>query len=323
MKATAMAPSNIAFIKYWGKVDEGLRLPANGSLSVNLSGLTTKTTVEFSERYQKDEVLINNKIDSKKTERVIKHLDLIRKKAGIKKKAKVVSVNNFPMAAGLASSASGFAALTLAGSKAAGLNLPEKELSILARIGSGSACRSIPPGFVEWMEGGDETSFAKTIFPANYWDIAIITVIVSTGEKTTGSTLGMELAKTSPFFKTRLSLIKQKLEKIKKIIKEKKFCEFGKLVEEEALELHAIMLTSKPSLIYWTPKTLEIMRFTHMMRKEKLEVYFTIDAGPHIYLICPNKDKEKVIDKLKSIKEIEIIVNEPANGAKLIQDHLF
>ena len=148
MKATAIAPSNIAFIKYWGKKDEDLKIPENGSISMNLSNLLTTTTVEFNSEFKEDSILVNNKVDVKETNKVIKHLDLIRKKANIFLKVKVVSKNNFPDGTGLSSSASGFAALTLAATKAIGLDLNEKELSSLARQGSGSACRSIPDGFV-------------------------------------------------------------------------------------------------------------------------------------------------------------------------------
>src|SRR3989344_2976508 len=154
MKETAIAPSNIAFTKYWGRKDELLRLPENGSVSMSLSNLLTTTTVEFSKDYEKDEVIINGKTPKDiEIERVVTHLDRVRKLAKINLKAKVSSNNNFPIAVGLSSAASGFAALTLAASKAAGLNLSEKELSILARQASGSACRSIPNGFVEWLDG--------------------------------------------------------------------------------------------------------------------------------------------------------------------------
>src|SRR3982074_336513 len=143
MKATALAPSNIAFIKYWGKKDEDLRLPENGSISMNLSNLLTTTTVEFDPNYKDDEIFINDDLDYLMArKRVIAHLDRIRSKAKIKDKAKVVSKNNFPSGTGLSSSASGFAALTVAAASAAGLKLSEKELSVLARLGSGSACRS-------------------------------------------------------------------------------------------------------------------------------------------------------------------------------------
>ncbi|MCL4365872.1 diphosphomevalonate decarboxylase, partial [Patescibacteria group bacterium] len=163
MKATAQAPSNIAFTKYWGKKDEVLRLPENGSISMCLSNLLTTTTVEFSPAYTEDEITINGGgVEENEAKRVIKHLDRVRKISGISEKAKMVSNNNFPSGTGLSSSASGFAALTLAASKAAGLDLPEKDLSILARQGAGSACRSIPSGFVEWLDGDtSETWFIK------------------------------------------------------------------------------------------------------------------------------------------------------------------
>ena len=184
MKRTAIAPTNIAFIKYWGRKDEALRLPTNGSVSMNLSNLSTTTTVEFDQKYFKDEVIINGVQDEKESLRVIKHLDRIRNLAHISEKAKIVSHNNFPSATGLSSSASGFAALTVAASAASGLKLGEKELSILARQGSGSACRSIPGGFVEWIDGDtSETSYAVSIFPAGYWDIADIVAIVSDEKK--------------------------------------------------------------------------------------------------------------------------------------------
>ena len=169
MKATAIAPSNIAFIKYWGVKDEILRLPKNGSISMNLSNLLTTTTVEFNSNLTEDEISINETKESKEQNRVEEHLDRIRKLANLSQKAKVVSQNNFPTATGLSSSASGFAALSLAGAKAAGLNLSEKDLSILARQGSGSACRSIPDGFTEWLDGDtSETSYAVSLFPPDY-----------------------------------------------------------------------------------------------------------------------------------------------------------
>ena len=155
MKATAVAPSNIAFIKYWGKKDGGLRLPENGSISMNLSNLLTTTTVEFSSALKDDDFELEGiryANDSEKSLRVIKHLDRIRKLGGIDSYAKVVSSNNFPSGTGLSSSASGLAALTVAAAAAASLALSEKELSILARKGSGSACRSIPDGFVETVK---------------------------------------------------------------------------------------------------------------------------------------------------------------------------
>lgn len=325
MKATAIAPSNIAFIKYWGKKDEKLRIPENGSISVNLSNLNTTTTVEFSSQLIHDSVTINDMMDRKQGERVITHLNRIRKLTNIKLYTRVVSKNNFPASSGLASSASSFAALTLAGSSAAGLNLSEKELSILARLGSGSACRSIPDGYVEWLDGKtSETSYALSIFPPDYWDINIIVVVVSEESKDISTTEGHALTAKNHFMPIRIAMMNEKIKQIKKFIKEKKFPQFGDLVEKEALELHAIALTSNPPIIYWQPATVSIMKLVQTLRKEGLAVYFTIDAGPNICLICEKKNVKKLTGRLKNIYGIKnTIVNYPSVGARLIKRHLF
>lgn len=325
MKATATAPSNIAFIKYWGKKDEDLKIPANGSISMNLSNLLTTTTVEFNPEFKEDSIIIDNKNDFKESEKVIKQLDLIRKKANIFLKAKVVSKNNFPIGTGLSSSASGFAALTLATTKALGLELNEKELSILTRHGSGSACRSIPDGFIEWL-GGDssETSYAKSLYSSKYWAIVDVVAIVSQEKKDIPSTDGQKLARTSPFFVTRLNNINKKINQFKKSLETKNFTEFGRIIENEALELHTIMLTSTPSLICWQTETVRLMKLVKKWRSEGLEVYFTVNTGQDIHLIIEEKNTRKLIKKLKDIKEVKkIIINRPSAGARLTEKHLF
>lgn len=325
MKTTAIAPSNIAFTKYWGRKDELLRLPENGSISMSLSNLLTTTTVEFSLQ-QEDQITINgNGIEEGEAERIIKHLDRVRQIAGIETKARVVSNNNFPTGTGLSSSASGFAALTLAASKAASLDLSQKDLSILARQGSGSACRSIPSGFVEWLDGNSsDTSYATQIFPPDYWDIADVAAVVSVGKKEVSTSTGQQSAKSSPFMDVRKAHMKEKNELTKQLIKDRNFKEFGELIEAEALELHSIMLTQRPALIYWTPGTLRIMKLTGLWRAEGIPVYFTINTGQDIHLICEAKNVNKVKDKLKEIEEIkDIIVNTPGEGTRLSQNHLF
>lgn len=325
MKETAIAPSNIAFTKYWGRKDEVLRLPENGSISMCLSNLLTTTTVEFSSEFVKDEVTINGSVDEGEEMRVIKHLDRVRKMANIEHKAKVVSNNNFPSGTGLSSSSSGFAALTLAAVTAAGLNLSEKELSILARTASGAACRSIAAGFVEWLDGNtSETSYAVQIFPPDYWDIADVVVIVSEGKKEVPTSIGHQATSSSPFMKIRLENMKEKNKKTKKLLKEKDFKGLGELAEQEALELHSIMLTQYPPLIYWTPGTLRIMKLCAHWRADGIPVYFTINTGQDIHLICEQKDVEKVKEKLKNIAEVkDIIVNTPGEGTRLSENHLF
>lgn len=325
MKKTAIAPANIAFIKYWGKKDEKLKLPENGSISMNLSGLTTTTTVEFSEKYKKDEIVINDEKESNIDSKAVAHLNRIRKIAKINLKAKVVTFNNFPIGTGLSSSASGFAALTVAAVAAAELQLSEKQLSILARQGSGSACRSIPDGFVEWLDGDySETSYSVFLYPPNYWDIFDVVALVSKERKDVGSTAGQKLAESSYFYKYRLSRMSKKISKLKAILKRKDFTALGQLAEEEALELHAIMLTSIPSLIYWTPGTLLIMKLIKKWRDEGLESYFTINTGQDVHILIREKDVKKLIKKLKNLDEVrKIIINKPAVGAHLIDKHLF
>jgi len=324
MKVTAIAHPNLAFIKYWGRKDEVLRLPTNGSISINLSGCTTKTTVEFSDRYSSDSVNLKDQ-HSSEVERIVKHLDRIRILAGITLKAKVVSENNFPSGTGLSSSSSGFAALTVAGVSAAGISLSEKELSILARQGSGSACRSIPGGYVEWINGAtSEESYATSIFGAEHWNIVDIVAVVSTEKKDVPTSQGQLSAQTSPFFEIRATRMAKKILLVKQLIKEKKFSEFGELIEAEALEMHAIMLTSTPSLVYWSQGTLLLIKLVKKWRNEGLGVYFTVNTGQDIHLICEAHNVDKIKQKLLEIPEvIKIIVNTPAEGAHVTEEHLF
>jgi len=325
MKATAVAPSNIAFIKYWGRKDEVLRLPENGSISMNLSNLLTTTTVEFSDALKMDTVIFNGRKETLVTNRAIKHIDAIRKLAMFKTKVKIVSENNFPTGTGLSSSASGFAALTVAGAAAAGLKLSEKELSILARLGSGSACRSIPDGFVEWKDGKtNETSYAFSLYKKEYWDLVDVIAVTSTQKKEVSSSSGHILAQSSAFFPIRKKYIKEKIALCKKYLQEKKLQKLGELIEAEALELHAIYLTSHPSLIYLLPETLRVMHAVKEWRENGLSVYFTLNTGQDIHLICEKKNAQKVSRLAQKIEGVQkTIVNYPSDGARVIEKHLF
>lgn len=323
MKATAKAPANIAFIKYWGKNDEELRLPANSSISMNLSNAATITTVEFSPRYSADEIRLGNqKMRQSEATRVSKHLERIRKLAKNKLFAKVVSQNNFPQKTGIASSASGFAALTLAAAGALNLELSEKELSILARIGSGSAARSIPDGFVEWKAGktsGD--SYAHSLYNEKFWDLRDIILVTSEEGKKVSSTKGHENAASSVFFKTRLKNLPDKIRKIKNALRKKDIKSFGEIVEQEAIELHVIMMTQNPPLFYWNSATIDIIRQVLQWREEGLPIYFTLDAGPNVHLICEGKEEKEVFKKVKGLSYVKnIIINSPTKGARIIDE---
>lgn len=303
MKATAIAPANIAFIKYWGKTDEELRLPYNASISMNLSACTTTTTVEFSDAFEKDTV--SEGFDEK---RIIAHIDRLRKLAGVQLKAKILTKNSFPKSAGIASSASGLAALTVAAVTALGLKLRELELSVLARLGSGSACRSIPDGFVKW-----EDSYAYSLYPPSYWDLRDILLIVENNIKDVSSSAGHEGAYTSPFFTKRLQEVPKRIRRLEAALAKKDFQKLGEVIEEDCLDMHLVMQTQSPPLFYWNEKTKQVIR---AIKKSGLPVYFTIDAGPNVHLICEAKDEKQVIDSLRNT--CQIIVNKPTRGAHII-----
>ncbi len=325
MKATAKAPANIAFIKYWGKADEKLRLPLNDSISMNMSGAFTITTVEFSKQFNKDTVtILGGEFSAAETARVVKGLDLIRKRAGTTQKATVVTKNTFPKGAGSAASASGFAALTLAGFAALGVTMSEKELTIFARMGSGSACRSIPDGFVVWEKGeSSETSFAWSLYPPTYWDIRDILVIVDSRMKKVSTTEGMETIATSPRLAVRLKAIPKRMKEIQEAIARRNFSRFGEITEEDCLGMHMVMQTQTPPLFYWNTTTQIIMDAVRSWRKHGLPVYFTIDAGPNVHLLCEARDEARLLAEIRTIGGVQdIIVNKPAIGARIISEHL-
>ena len=328
MKATAIAPSNLAFIKYWGRKNEILRLPTNGSISMNLSNLLTTTTVNFLPELTCDSVTINGQefaADAIEARRVTRHLDRVRQQAGLQHCACVVSKNNFPSSTGLSSSASSFAALTVSATAAAGLDLPEKELSVLARQGSGSACRSIPDGFVEWLDGdASDSSYGLSLHPHNHWQIVDVVAVVSREKKEISSSEGQLAAASSPFFPVRLSRMPDKLSRARALLKQKNFTEFGELIEAEAVEMHAIMLTSTPSLMYWLPGSVKIMRLARKWRRQGLEVYFSVNTGQDVHLICRPDDVDDLTGRLRRVPEVStLIINTPAPGAQLVEQHLF
>lgn len=326
MKVTAKAPANIAFIKYWGKADDTLRLPLNDSFSMNMSGAYTITTIEFSNTYEKDEIiLLDEDFSEKEVSRVIVELDRMRVRAGKTEKAKVVTKNTFPKGIGSAASASGFAALALAGFAALGVKLSEKELTMFARQGSGSACRSIPDGFVIWEKGVDnESSYAHTLYPPEYWDIRDVLVIVDKRMKKVSTTDGMKTVEKSPYFSTRVESVPKRMKAIKQALVEKNFPLFGAITEEDCLDMHHVMQTQIPSLMYWNDTTRQIMDVVRDWRRGGLPVYFTIDAGPNVHLICEGEDEKQVVEKLQGLDGIEeIIQNRASEGARILSQHLF
>jgi len=327
MKSTAKAAAhpNIAFIKYWGNQDNDLRIPANGSLSMNLDGLETRTTVSFDTALDQDQLILNGEPARQEAlDRVSSLLDRVRELGEIKTRALVSSENNFPTGTGIASSASAFAALTLASATALGLCLSERELSQLARTGSGSASRSIPGGFVEWKAGTDhDSSFAETIAAPDHWDLVDFIVLVSQEHKKTGSSQGHRLADSSPFQKTRVADAKRRLDLCRKALLERDFASFAGIVELDSNMMHSVMMTSDPPLYYWQPGTVEIMAAVSAWRSEGLQVCFTIDAGPNLHLICPAQAADAVKRKLWSLVNVKsILTSSPGGPAHLLEPEI-
>lgn len=332
MKATATANASVALTKYWGKRNKELILPFNSNLAMTCSDMTTKTTVEFSEEYNdfEDHLVIINDEEFKRDEKDVQgHLDRIAKIAGVTMKAKVVSESNFPVAAGLASSTSGFAALTMAACEALGLKYSPQELSMLVRRGSGSATRSIMGGFVKWNRGNNEDgsdSYAEEVFDKDFWpEFRMIATIVQVKKKDVSSRGGMaQTVDTCPYYEKWVETAEVDTENIIEAIGKKDFQLVGEIAEFNALKMHATMITTKPSIIYWIPATMEIIHEVRQLREEGIQAFFTIDAGPNVKVVCLEKDEKHIIERLKLLTGvIDTISCGPGEGAKIVDSHLF
>lgn len=321
--ATARAGSNIAFIKYWGVADKTLNIPLNDSISMTLDTMFTVTTVEFDPDLAADVVMIGGKEEQgDPLVRASRHLDLLRERAGVSTRARVISENNFPMAAGIASSASAFAALTVAANAALGLGLDTRELSRIARRASGSASRSLYGGFVQWNAGTDnESSYAEAIAPAPHWALRDVVAVVTPERKKVSSAEGHLLASASPFLEARLSQAKALVPRVRDAILARDLMELGPLIEADALAMHFVMMTSNPALFYWSPATIAIIKKCHEWREQGLQVYFTIDAGPNVHLICEDYQEAELVSQLRHVEGVEQIFTSGAgNGATAIDN---
>jgi len=320
---TAIAHPNIAFIKYWGNRENDLRLPANGSISMSLGALETRTSVTLLPELISDELELDGSLQSGSAlERVSIFLEIFRSISGRHEFARVVSDNSFPQSAGIASSASAFAALALAASHAYELLLTERELSILARRGSGSAARSIPSGFVEWHRGSsNDDSFAETIAPLDYWPLWDCIALVEDQPKKVGSTLGHQLADTSPLQSARLQDADRRLDLCRKSILEKDFAKLADVIELDSNMMHAVMLTSCPPLMYWSPLSVEIMRQVSGWRTGGLEAAYTLDAGPNVHVICSADARPRVSHQLSEIQGVLDVIVSPVGGGAFLIPH--
>lgn len=321
----ARAHTNIALIKYWGKADEALIIPMNNSLSVTLDRFYTETRVTFDETLTEDQLILNGEaVNAKESAKIQRYMEMIRKEAGISEHALIESENFVPTAAGLASSASAYAALAGACNEALQLGLSDKDLSRLARRGSGSASRSIYGGFAEWEKGhDDESSFAHRV-EADGWEneLAMIFVVINNKSKKVSSRSGMSLTRdTSRFYQYWLDNVEPDLKETKEAIAQKDFKRMGEVIEANGLRMHATNLGAQPPFTYLVPESYDAMRIVHECREAGLPCYFTMDAGSNVKVLIEKKNQQAIVDKfLQEFDQSQIITSDiTQSGVEIIK----
>jgi len=324
MQATAAATSNIALVKYWGKRDVALNLPATGSISVTLDRLTSRTTVRFDAALDGDVFRFDGEAAPAMGRRVSGFLDLVRGLADTDLCARVETSNDFPTGAGLASSASGFAALALACDEALGMNLSSDQLSALARRGSGSAARSLIGGFAEMRPGvaaDGRDAYAVELAPPTHVAMQVLVAITTTAGKSVGSTEGMRRTEeTSPFYAPWLDATRADLDCMRAAITDADLERIGELAESNALRMHAVMLGARPPLLYWTAATVRVMRAVQAMRGEGLAAWFTIDAGPQVKVLCAPSEAEDIEARLRGLEGVhDVVAAAPGEGPRVLE----
>jgi diphosphomevalonate decarboxylase len=321
MQATAIAHPNIALVKYWGKSDVGQNLPAVGSLSITLDGLTTTTKVEFQPGLPADRFVFAGREMPAMASRVSACLDDIRRRTGSTLRAVVESDNDFPTAAGLASSASGFAALVVAADAALGASLSRNELAEIARCASGSAARSIFGGFVELslVESGRATETNQLLEP-EAWPLKVAVAVTETAPKSIGSTRGMvHTERTSPFYPAWVASSPADLAEARTAVERRDFKALAEVSESSCLKMHGVMLSARPGLVYWNGATVECMRAVRKLRAGGIPVFFTIDAGPQVKAVCLPEAYPKVDEALADVKGVRrILASGLGPGAEVV-----
>jgi diphosphomevalonate decarboxylase len=330
-RATFVAPSNIAFLKYWGTRDRIRTLPYHPSISMTLSECVSRCTVEHLPQARRSEVLVrdgeNNwePASQEFSADILTHLERLLRWAEESGAFRVATENSFPTGAGIASSASGFAALTLATAAALERPLDSAEASRLARLsGSGSAARSVLGGYVEWPAAGEEEGVAGQLAPATHWALSDVVAIVSAEPKAISSRQGHRRAPSSPYFERRLGLIPERLETIRRAILERRVGALGPLLEEEAIDLHLIAMSSKPPIFYWRPGTLSVLQRARELQNDNVPAFATIDAGPNVHVICPSEHEREVAAAMEAVEGVHSVIRDRVGeGPRETDRHLF
>ena len=317
MHASATAHPNVALIKYWGKRDDAANLPAVGSLSVTLSALTTETTVEFDDSLEHDVLILNGQEQAAERERLASCMDGLRGLGNCQRYVRVTSKNDFPTGAGLASSASGYAALVTAAAAAMNLDKSDPRLLDIARIGSGSAPRSMHGGFV-LLRNDERGTVCEQILRPEEWPLTVVVAVTTDAKKSITSRVGMEKSRlTSAYYDAWVESHEVDIQQALNHVRDKDFFSLAELAEYNCLKMHSVMMTTRPPILYWLPETLACMRKVIELRAEGLPVFFTVDAGPQVKAICLPTSKNEVADALREIPGVRrIIISDLGEGAQ-------
>lgn len=331
--ATAQAQPNIALIKYWGKRDVSRNLPAVGSLSLTLATLWTRMKVEFSVDFDRDRLLVDGEVATDMLPRVSRCLDQV---AGSNRQpALIESCCNFPIAAGLASSASAFAALVVAANQAcaeakdildaadlaASKSRTTLDLARLAGAASGSAARSLFDGIVELATSNDSIDVA-TLLPSRDWPLRVVVAVTERGHKSVASGDAMILSeKSSPFYSRWVENQDHDLQVARSAVKARDFEKLAAVSEHNCLKMHSVMWTSRPPVVYWNQGTLACMQAIRDLQSGGQAVFFTMDAGPQVKAICQPENEALVIKTLSEVDGVTAIMSSGlGSGACLLDD---
>jgi len=318
MQATAIAQPNIALIKYWGKRDVARNLPAVGSISITLRALYTEVRVELDASLSADVLLINEQEDQNRLPRISACLNRVIGEQRLP--ARIVSKSNFPIAAGLASSASAFAATTVAAAAAANLSLGTEELARFAGRASGSAARSLYGGFAELGNAGD-TIQLSSLCDERSWPLQVVVAITETGPKATGSTEAMEISRaTSPFYDSWIERQNDDLDVARAAIEQRDFASLASIAEHNCLKMHSVMWASRPPMVYWNPATIRCMQTVRKLQQQGLGVFFTIDAGPQLKAVCLPEDADAVSQALSATPGVRKVMTSGLGPAARLVD---
>lgn len=314
----ATANANLALVKYWGKVDEVAKHPATASLSVTLDGLSTVVGVELSDALDDDQI---DGLPASAAAKVLGFLDAFRTRFGARQRARVTLTSNFPVAAGLASSASTFAALAKAMVAASGRRVEDDELAEIARFGSGSACRSVFGGYVEWRPQGRGSVVAR-VASKEHWPLTILVAVTSERPKAVGSSEGMRrTAATSPYYGAWIAAGGADLAEARAAVRDRDLTRLGVTAERNCLRMHAAALAADPPLLYWEPATLAVMRAVWGLRERGVTAYFSIDAGPQVKVLCEPAAAETVSAALASVPGVlRILRSRPGDAPRLLEE---